>query len=168
MAITAYAITEDAQHRDLDGPSTTIPLSEMISSVLPPEKKDKLTELNNVRTKICCGSSTHTHITIHLLLQALQNGSSESCESASTSSIGSNNSHNNTSKAPGAQLQHKNSSSLYPNNLSNGGKSSIVSNSTISSFPDYTPELRKQVHFPTLNTFDSKFFITLRVFEINS
>lgn len=44
----AYAITEDAQHRDLDGPSTTIPLSEMISSVLPPDKKDKLTELNNV------------------------------------------------------------------------------------------------------------------------
>lgn len=46
--LTAYAITEDAQHRDLDGPSTTIPLSEMISSALPPEKKDKLTELNNV------------------------------------------------------------------------------------------------------------------------
>lgn len=49
LPISAYAITEDAQHRDLDGPSTTIPLSEMISSVLPPEKKDKLTELNNVR-----------------------------------------------------------------------------------------------------------------------
>lgn len=49
MSLKAYAITEDAQHRDLDGPSTTIPLSEMISSVLPPEKKDKLTELNNVR-----------------------------------------------------------------------------------------------------------------------
>lgn len=81
-----------------------------------------------------------------IALQALQNGSSESCESASTSSIGSNNSHNNTSKAPGAQLQHKNSSSLYPNSLSNGGKAtSIVSNSTISSFHDFTPELRKQV-----------------------
>lgn len=77
--------------------------------------------------------------------QALQNGSSESCESASTSSIGSNNSHNNTSKAPGAQLQHKNSS-LYQNSLSNGGKAtSIVSNSTIPSFPDFTPDLRKQV-----------------------
>lgn len=44
----AFAITEEAQHRDLEGPSTTIPLSEMISSVLPPEKKDKLTDLNNV------------------------------------------------------------------------------------------------------------------------
>lgn len=120
--VEPYAITEDVQHRDLDGPSTTIPLSEMISSVLPPEKKDKLHDLNNV----------------------LQNGSSESCESASTSSIGSNNSHNNTSKAPGAQLQHKNS--LYPNSLSNGGKAtSIVSNSTIPSFHDFTPELRKQL-----------------------
>lgn len=78
--------------------------------------------------------------------QALQNGSSESCESASTSSIGSNNSHNNTSKAPGAQLQHKNSS-LFQNSLSNGGKAtSIVSNSTIPNFPDFAPDLRKQVN----------------------
>lgn len=75
----------------------------------------------------------------------LHNGSSESCESASTSSIGSNNSHNNASKAPGAQLQHK-SNSLYHNSLSNGGKAtSIVSNSTIANFPDFTPDLRKQV-----------------------
>lgn len=46
----AYAITEEAQHnRELEGPSTSIPLSEMISSALPPEKKDKLTDvLNNV------------------------------------------------------------------------------------------------------------------------
>lgn len=44
----AYAITEETQHRDLEGPSTSIPLSEMISSVLPSDKKDKLTELNNV------------------------------------------------------------------------------------------------------------------------
>lgn len=75
----------------------------------------------------------------------LHNGSSESCESASTSSIGSNNSHNNASKAPGAQLQHK-SNSLYHNSLSNGGKAtSIVSNSTIANFHDFTPDLRKQV-----------------------
>lgn len=45
---TAYAITEEAQHRDLEGPSTTIALSDMISSALPPEKKDKIAELNNV------------------------------------------------------------------------------------------------------------------------
>lgn len=43
----AYAITEEAQHRELEGPSTSIPLSEMISSALPPEKKDKF-DLNNV------------------------------------------------------------------------------------------------------------------------
>lgn len=84
----------------------------------------------------------------------MQNGSSESCESASTSSIGSNNSHNNTSKAPGAQLQHKNNS-LYQNSLSNtnvnGGRTSLTSGS-ISGFPD----LRKQVitlAFKRLNPF---------------
>lgn len=82
-------------------------------------------------------------------LQALQNGSSESCESASTSSLGSNNSHNNTSKAPGAQLQHKNNS-LFSNNLvNNNGNASknnlsgTTSNSTL--FGDFSLELRKQV-----------------------
>lgn len=79
----------------------------------------------------------------------MQNGSSESCESASTSSIGSNNSHNNTSKAPGAQLQHKNNS-LYQNSLSNtnanGGKGTSINSNSISGFPDFAPDLRKQVN----------------------
>lgn len=84
-------------------------------------------------------------------LQSLQNGSSESCESASTSSIGSNNSHNNTSKAPGAQLQHKNNlfSHSLTNNNGNGNKNSIsgaASNSTLTGFPDFTTDLTKQVH----------------------
>lgn len=87
---------------------------------------------------------------IHMMYpQVLHNGSSESCESASTSSIGSNNSHNNASKAPGAQLQHKNNS-LYQNSLSNGGKSSIVSNPSIANYPDFT---QKQVCFCLLFNF---------------
>lgn len=46
----AYVLTEDAQHRELDGPSTNLALSDIISNALPPEKKDKLTDLNNVST----------------------------------------------------------------------------------------------------------------------
>lgn len=81
-------------------------------------------------------------------LQSLQNGSSESCESASTSSIGSNNSHNNTSKAPGAQLQHKNNLFSHSLTNNNGNKNSIsgaASNSTLTGFPDFTTDLTKQV-----------------------
>lgn len=47
FTLIAYAVTEDAQLRELDGPSTNI-LSEIISKALPPEKKDKLVDLNNV------------------------------------------------------------------------------------------------------------------------
>lgn len=44
----AYAVTEEAQHRELDGPSTNI-LTDMISNALPIEKaKDKISDLNNV------------------------------------------------------------------------------------------------------------------------
>lgn len=52
FTLIAYAVTEDAQLRELDGPSTNI-LSEIISNALPPEKKDKLVDLNNVSDIIC-------------------------------------------------------------------------------------------------------------------
>lgn len=46
--IAAYALTEDSQHREIDGPSTNIALSDIISNALPSDgKKDKL-DLNNV------------------------------------------------------------------------------------------------------------------------
>lgn len=71
------------------------------------------------------------------------NGSGESCESASTSSVGSNHSH---SKAPGAQLQQKHN--LYQNNL-NGNCNQSSANGQISNamnpFPDFNPDLTKQV-----------------------
>lgn len=49
---TAYAVTEDAQHRDLDGPSANI-LTDIISNALPIDKKDKLTDMNNVSFYDC-------------------------------------------------------------------------------------------------------------------
>lgn len=78
----------------------------------------------------------------------MQNGSGESCESASTSSVGSNQSH---SKAPGAQLQHHHQSkhasmfqnSLNNNNNNNGLLSSAVSQ--MSHFPDLNSDFAKQV-----------------------
>lgn len=73
----------------------------------------------------------------------LQNGSGESCESASTSSVGSNNSH---SKAPGSQLHQKNN--LFQNNLTINGNSNqtATSGSVNSAFPDFTDDLTKQVN----------------------
>lgn len=128
------------------------------------DKKDKIADLNNVcgarclfsiglhavttAQSLCSIGLQSPHAICRSYFQSLQNGSSESCESASTSSIGSNNSHNNTSKAPGAQLQHKNSS-LYQNSLTNantnGGKSTSITANSLSGFPDFTPDLRKQV-----------------------
>lgn len=76
----------------------------------------------------------------------MQNGSGESCESASTSSVGSNNSH---SKAPGSQLQQKNN--IYQNSLNNNGHCNISANSgsgvptTIPQFSDFAPDLSKQL-----------------------
>lgn len=71
----------------------------------------------------------------------LQNGSGESCESASTSSVGSNNSH---SKAPGSQLHQKNN--LFQNNLNINGNSNQTTTSGSSAFPDFTDDLTKQVN----------------------
>lgn len=161
--ILAYGITEESQHRELDGPSANIALSDIISNALPPDGKK---ELNNVREVFCFFVCFHfnykdfTYINYIFVshekwtFQALHNGSNESCESASTSSLGSNNSHNNTNKAPGAQLQNK--SSIFHNSLSNNGNSKATSiaggnsNSTLSGFPDFSPDLTKQV---SLNLF---------------
>lgn len=154
--LLAYGITEDSQHRELDGPSANIALSDIISNALPPDgKKDKPHELNNVSFMLSILLLVNfiffiKKLFILTVLQALHNGNNESCESASTSSIGSNNSHNNTNKAPGAQLQNK--SSIFQNSLSNNGnsKQSVInagnSNSTLN-FPDFSPDLAKQVSF---------------------
>lgn len=91
---------------------------------------------------------------MYLSTQIMQNGSGESCESASTSSVGSNQSH---SKAPGAQLQHHHQSkhsnmfqnSLNNNNNNNGLLSSAVNH--ISHFPDLNNDFAKQVR-PGNNT----------------
>lgn len=70
----------------------------------------------------------------------LQNGSGESCESASTSSVGSTHSH---SKAPGSQLHQKHH--LFQNNLNNNSNHTATSGSLNSAFPDFTDDLTKQV-----------------------
>ncbi|CAD7091414.1 unnamed protein product [Hermetia illucens] len=122
----AFAHVEQEKPRELDGPSTNLALGDIISSALPDiNKKEKL---NNDT-------------------QILHNGSGESCESASTSSIGSNNSH---SKAPGAQLSNK--SIIYTNpstngNCPNNSNSTQVTNcSSISQFSDFaTDMLSKQL-----------------------
>lgn len=76
----------------------------------------------------------------------------ENSESASTSSNGSNSSHN---KAPGSQLQQKNSA-LYSNsnnsinvNCNSTIASSITTNSTSNPMAlfDFSPDLKKQVIF---------------------
>lgn len=158
----------------------------MISSVLPPDsgggggglgcslsKKDKHELAVSVLSYLDGGRQENLPFELepqnfHSFFQLLQNGSAESSESASTSSIGSN--HSSHNKAPGSQLQqkHNNSSllgvvttancngggnvsnqannslgSLQSTLFSNGGTaaSSLLSNS----FPDFTPEIRAQV-----------------------
>lgn len=93
--------------------------------------------------------------------KVLQNGSAESSESASTSSIGSNNSSHN--RAPGAQLHHPKSvnSSLTISNTMNGStisslqstinSNSINSNMLSNPFQEFSPEVSKQVKFSTLS-----------------
>ncbi|CRL05851.1 CLUMA_CG019047, isoform A [Clunio marinus] len=118
-------------------------LSEIISNVMPqPMMKDG--KMNN---------------DLSYFSKVLQNGSAESSESASTSSIGSNNSSHN--RAPGAQLHHQKSvnSSLALSNTVN----STMNGSTISSlqstinnnsnnsnllsnpFQEFSPEVSKQI-----------------------
>jgi hypothetical protein len=87
--------------------------------------------------------------------KVLQNGSAESSESASTSSIGSNNSSHN--RAPGSQLHHPKSvnNSMTLNSTMNGStisslQSTINNNSNNSNllsnaFQEFSPEVSKQV-----------------------
>lgn len=78
----------------------------------------------------------------------MQNGSGESCESASTSSVGSNQSH---SKAPGAQLhQHHQSkhASMFQNSLNNNNNSGGLLSAAVSQmshFPELNSDFAKQV-----------------------
>lgn len=107
---------------------------------------------------------------IYKKLQMLQNGSGESCESASTSSVGSNNSH---SKAPGSQLQQKNH--IFQNNINNncnqssagvvggGASGSVNVSAAMAQFADFTPDLSKQVfaHFIIVIHFIITFLLKL-------
>ncbi|XP_058813372.1 RING finger protein unkempt isoform X3 [Topomyia yanbarensis] len=144
--VEPYVLAEE-MGRDLD--SQALALSDMISSVLPPD--------SGGGGLGCPLSKKDKHE-----LALLQNGSAESSESASTSSLGSN--HSSHNKAPGSQLQQKHSNSLigvancngsahsHVNNgigslqstlFNNGGTaaSSLLSNN----FPEFTPELRAQL-----------------------
>ncbi|XP_058442919.1 putative E3 ubiquitin-protein ligase UNKL isoform X4 [Malaya genurostris] len=144
--VEPYVLTEE-MGRDLD--SQALALSDMISSVLPPD--------SGGGGLGCPLSKKDKHE-----LALLQNGSAESSESASTSSLGSN--HSSHNKAPGSQLQQKHSNNLigvancngsthnHVNNgigslqstlFNNGGTaaSSLLSNN----FPEFTPELRAQL-----------------------
>ncbi|XP_053682851.1 RING finger protein unkempt isoform X2 [Sabethes cyaneus] len=148
--VEPYVLTEDLG-RDLD--SQALALSDMISSVLPPDSGG-----GGGGGLGCPLSKKDKHE-----LALLQNGSAESSESASTSSLGSN--HSSHNKAPGSQLQQKHSNSLLGvaancngsthsqvNNsigslqstlFNNGGTaaSSLLSNN----FPEFSPELRAQL-----------------------
>lgn len=55
-------MAEDTQHREMDGPSTNIVLSDMISNALPSDgKKDKL-DLNNVNKSIFLARAVDSHL----------------------------------------------------------------------------------------------------------
>lgn len=75
----------------------------------------------------------------------MQNGSGESCESASTSSVGSNQSH---SKAPGSQLQQHHQSkhaSMFQNSLNNNNNGLLGSSvGQMSHFADMNNDFAKQ------------------------
>lgn len=102
-------------------------LADILNNVLPPDKraheKEKTISDNNVRVhnranrKICSKIDVYS-FSLRFQFTALQNGSGEVSESASTSSLGSNSSHN---KAPGAQLHNSNSNS-NSNHSSNQSK----------------------------------------------
>lgn len=157
IIVSAYGVGDELLNPD--APQQL--LSEIISNALPqPMMKDgKMNELSVSREE--------KHL-VHVLKQflssfqyfskVLQNGSAESSESASTSSIGSNNSSHN--RAPGAQLHHPksvNSSLAFSNTMNstlNGTISSLQStinsnsnNSNMLSHPfqEFSPEVSKQV-----------------------
>lgn len=151
---TAYVLTEEISSRDLD--SQALALSDMISSVLPPDsgggggggglgcslsKKDKHELAVSVLSYLDGGRQENLPFELEpqnfqSFFQLLQNGSAESSESASTSSIGSN--HSSHNKAPGSQLQQKhNNSSLLgvvtSTNCNGGGSVSNQANNSLGS-----------------------------------
>lgn len=141
-----------------DGPQSL--LSDIISNALPqPMIKDgKLNNELSVNQQIADYQDASNRLSFQYFSKVLQNGSAESSESASTSSIGSNNSSHN--RAPGAHLHHKglNHSMLSSNNMSSTMNGSTISSlqSTINSntnnsnmlsnpFQEFSPEVSKQV-----------------------
>lgn len=141
-----------------DGPQSL--LSDIISNALPqPMMKDgKLNNELSVNQQIADYQDASNRLSFQYFSKVLQNGSAESSESASTSSIGSNNSSHN--RAPGAHLHHKglNHSMLSSNNMSSTMNGSTISSlqSTINSntnnsnmlsnpFQEFSPEVSKQV-----------------------
>lgn len=117
-------------------------------------------------------SLTHQTLFFQYFSKVLQNGNADSSESASTSSIGSNNSSHN--RAPGAQLHHPKSvnSSLALSNTMNSTlngstisslQSTINSNSNNSNllsnpFQEFSPEVSKQVKAFTTMTMVTSFW----------
>ena len=138
-------------------------LSDIISNALPqPMMKDG--KMNNDLSVSSIAQSNDSMLSSAVDLfqyfsKVLQNGSAESSESASTSSIGSNNSSHN--RAPGSQLHHPksvNSSLAISNTLNSTMNGSTISSlqSTINSnsnnsnmlsnpFQEFSPEVSKQV-----------------------
>jgi E3 ubiquitin-protein ligase UNKL len=158
---TAYGVGDELLNPD--APQAL--LSEIISNALPqPMMKD--VKMNNELSVSFFSSFANFQenkffikkIFFQYFSKVLQNGSAESSESASTSSIGSNNSAHN--RAPGAQLHHPKSinNSLMLSNTMNSLNGSTISSlqSTINSnsnnsnmlsnaFQEFSPEVSKQV-----------------------
>ncbi|XP_070491136.1 RING finger protein unkempt isoform X14 [Chironomus tepperi] len=157
-----FGLGDELQQINPDGNPSI--LSDMINNALPPPmvKDAKTNELavshvhNFYSYKIL---NVHSfHVSSQYFSKVLQNGSAESSESASTSSIGSNNSSHN--KAPGSQLQPKSihSSLALSNTLNSNINGSAISSlqSTINSnsnnsnllsnpFQEFSPEVSKQI-----------------------
>lgn len=163
----AYGVGDDLQSLN---PSDATPslLSDMINNALPPPLMKDVKNNELTVSAIDCKINSHEvhtnlfqlKLSLQYFSKVLQNGSAESSESASTSSIGSNNSSHN--KAPGSELHQKsiNSSLALSNTLNstvngstiNSLQSTINSNSNMLSnpFQEFSPEVSKQVchHLP--------------------
>lgn len=158
FVLAAYGVGDELLNPDAP-PSL---LSDIISNALPqPMMKDgKMNNELSVSSIVQINDSILSLAVDHFqyFSKVLQNGSAESSESASTSSIGSNNSSHN--RAPGSQLHHPKSvnsltisntlnstmngstiSSLQSTINSNSNNSNLLSNP----FQEFSPEVSKQV-----------------------
>jgi len=161
-----YGLGDEMQQINPDGNPSI--LSDMINNALPPPMiKDAKTNELAVSHVVLFFLFSYKILNVLFFFRlcsqyfskVLQNGSAESSESASTSSIGSNNSSHN--KAPGSQLQPKSSihnSLAHSNTLNSNINGSAISSlqSTINSnsnnsnllsnpFQEFSPEVSKQV-----------------------